>query len=407
VRIAFVVPAVKPDTFSAGMYTILTYARLLRERGHKVLVVPLGFGRDPSWIEVPKGSIVEHSPTPRSAARAFVQAAAALLRSRLGRTPAEAVPMALSELVRQVAPYCHHDALRRGSEFDRLRRVSPDCDVTIATGAPTVAPVYVYGKGALVHFMQHYEVWFTDAFEDPVFAEAEARLAHALPLRRIANVGWIAELVRDQTGEAVPICWVGIDHSVFHPEGAPPERPFTVLTYGGRGISWKGFDDAAEAIAIARQEIPELRWRVFGGASLPPDNDTAPYEDLGFVTGAVLRRLYSTAHVTLLPSWYEGFPVPPLEAMACGSAVIATPRGAGDVAEDRENALLVPPRSPEAMAEALVSLWREPDLRDKLVTAGVERAKGFTWERSVERFESLLEEAIRSSEQRVTGTGPS
>src|SRR5262249_31514525 len=91
-------------------------------------------------------------------------------------------------------------------------------------------------------------------------------------------------------------------------------------------------------------------------------------------------------------SWYESFAFPPLEAMACGCAVVATPRAAADIARDGENALIVPARDAHAMSRAVVELWRDADARSRLVARGVQNAGQFTWPRAIEAFEAQLEE---------------
>jgi glycosyltransferase involved in cell wall biosynthesis len=388
-RIAWVVPGIERDRFSAGMLCILKLAHGLAERGHDVAVIPSGTGEIPDWISGP-ARIERHVPSTRDAGRALTRA----LRARLGGSAGDEAAEKLDDVVRALAPYAASDTLRRGAELDRMRRVLPDADVTIATASTTVVPVHLYGHGRRVHFVQNYEPWFADDFRDPVFARAEAELAYALPLERIANVGWLAEMVGGE-GDELPVVHGAVDHSVFFPEGEAVADPFTVVSYGGRDATWKGFADGVEAIALAREQIPGLRWLVFGGALLPADNGIAPYEDRGFVTGPELRRLYCEGSVVLCPSWFEGFPYPPLEAMACGRPVIATPRGAGDIARDGENAVLVPERDPAAMAAALVELARDPARRARLAEQGRADAAAYTWERSTERMEEILSALVQ------------
>lgn len=96
------------------------------------------------------------------------------------------------------------------------------------------------------------------------------------------------------------------------------------------------------------------------------------------IEDALLPALYAGSTALVYPSWYEGFGLPVVEAMACGTAVVTSDRGA--LAEVAGNAaLLVPPESPEAIAAAMGQMLDSPTHRRILVEAGAARAHEFTW----------------------------
>jgi glycosyltransferase involved in cell wall biosynthesis len=102
----------------------------------------------------------------------------------------------------------------------------------------------------------------------------------------------------------------------------------------------------------------------------------------GFVPHQTLAALYRMATLFAFPSLYEGFGLPPLEAMACGTPVVTSrisslPEVVGD------GALLVDPYSEEEIAQAIARVLDDEDLRQRLVERGLARARGFSWERSV------------------------
>ena len=98
--------------------------------------------------------------------------------------------------------------------------------------------------------------------------------------------------------------------------------------------------------------------------------------------------LYSECDVVISASWYESFPLPPIEAMACGIPVVTTQYGIEDYAFDNINALVVPPRDPQSMADAILRLLDDNNLGLRLSEEGIKTAKKFTWENTVDKIEN-------------------
>ena len=121
-----------------------------------------------------------------------------------------------------------------------------------------------------------------------------------------------------------------------------------------------------------------------------------------FVSGVTTDRiveLYAQAEVACVPSLYEGFSLPAVEAMACGVPVVGTTGGAVPevIGRDGETGLLVPPGDPEAFAAALRRALGDPDLRARIGAAGRARALStFTWRQTavgtVEQYRALLDD---------------
>ena len=119
----------------------------------------------------------------------------------------------------------------------------------------------------------------------------------------------------------------------------------------------------------------------------------------GFVPDKTLAVLYRLASVFVFPSLYEGFGLPPLEAMASGTPVVTSnvsslPEVVGDAA------VLVDPYSPEAIADGILKVLRSAHLRADLRQRGFARVKEYSWERSVERVREVYGEVRWASGER-------
>ena len=113
----------------------------------------------------------------------------------------------------------------------------------------------------------------------------------------------------------------------------------------------------------------------------------------GYVSDEDLPAIYSAADLFVFPSLYEGFGLPPLEAMACGTPVVCSnasslPEVVGDAA------ITVDPYDVEALAEAMRRVLSDADLADDLRQRGLERAAGFTWERTARETVEVYREVL-------------
>jgi glycosyltransferase involved in cell wall biosynthesis len=116
---------------------------------------------------------------------------------------------------------------------------------------------------------------------------------------------------------------------------------------------------------------------------------------LGYVNDGDLPPLYSGAAAFVFPSLYEGFGLPPLEAMACGTPVVCSnssslPEVVGDAA------VLVNPLEPEEMAAAVVRLLSDPSLQRQLSTRGLEQSRRYNWDSAAKATAAVLLDAATS-----------
>ncbi len=243
------------------------------------------------------------------------------------------------------------------------------------------------------------------------FVRMQARVARLLPRVITVSESSRADLVA-QMGvkpERLAVVAVGVDHDRFRPLPSVPRRPGRLVTTISADVALKGLVPLLEALAKVRTERPADL--VVVGRARPDGPAAATISRLGigdavqFVHGVSDERLvelYAQAEAAVVPSLYEGFSLPAIEAMACGVAVVATTGGALPevVGPTGRAGLLVPPGDPGALASAIGRVLDDAALRDRLGSHGRRRVlERFTWQAAAEgtagEYHRLLEERGR------------
>jgi glycosyltransferase involved in cell wall biosynthesis len=219
------------------------------------------------------------------------------------------------------------------------------------------------------------------------------RLAYDRAARSAAAVIVTSEFVRGRASDAlglssdrIHVVPHAIDHTVFHP--ADEERE-PIILYPARAWPHKNHARLFQAFATLRETRPQLRLVLTGGGLDRLDPLPEGVENLGEVPASQLASLYRRAACLVYPSLYEGFGIPPLEAMACGCPVAASNAGAiPEVCGDA--AVFFDPTDVEAMAAAML----EADARrEELRELGLARAAGYTWDETARRHEDVYRAA--------------
>ncbi|MFQ5830361.1 MAG: glycosyltransferase family 4 protein [Candidatus Methylomirabilia bacterium] len=204
-------------------------------------------------------------------------------------------------------------------------------------------------------------------------------------------------------GRRIQVVPVGYDHRRFHPDVDPePLRtqlglaPY--LLYVGNLFPHKNLAGLLKTFARLAPSIPH-RLVVVGKKDpryYPALSRDAERLGIGgrvhfldYVGEQDLPALYAGADLFVFPSLYEGFGLPPLEAMACGTPVVASntsslPEVLG------QSAILVDPLDIQALADAVEGVLSDPARRDRLRALGFERASRFSWERSARQLLNVL-----------------
>jgi polysaccharide biosynthesis protein PelF len=209
----------------------------------------------------------------------------------------------------------------------------------------------------------------------------------------------------------------GVDPGDFPAAGKEPAVP--TVAWAGRIDPIKDLETLLRAFALVHKEMPAARLRIFGGASaagrayrnrceaLANELDLA---EVATFEGRVenIRDAYAAGHVVVLSSISEGFPYTLIEAMTSGRATVSTDVGGVSEAVGKTG-LIVPPREPEAMAEACLRLLRDDLLRHRLGAQARERALAlFTVDKAVGSFDSIYRDLLAGVDRKkpVTGRAP-
>jgi glycosyltransferase involved in cell wall biosynthesis len=228
------------------------------------------------------------------------------------------------------------------------------------------------------------------------FVRMQCRVVSRLPRIITVSESSAGDIVEQMGGHAdrMAIVPVGVDHTQFMP--LPEVQPVRgrIMTTASADVPMKGLVPLLEATAKVRTERhAEL---VIIGKPRAESRVGETIKRLGledavtFISGVSDRRiveLYNEAEVVVVPSLYEGFSLPAIEAMACGRPLVATTGGALPevVGTHDETGLLVPPNDPGALANAIGDALDHPELRARLGAAGRQRVLDrFTWRRTAE-----------------------
>lgn len=268
------------------------------------------------------------------------------------------------------------------------KRFIPDADVVLATSWETAYLVSKLSKkkGIKCYFVQQYEIWdvwnsfdlwkkaeeiepdqtklclaMHDIIPDDEKLRDGKKLVddtYKLPLNKIVISSWLKDLIEQKFNQKAmgPII-NGVNFNIYHQEKIQKTGRRILMPW--RPQPWKGTEDGLKAFSIVRERYPECEFTIFG---VPSDQRVPEWvKTYGRISDDELRRLYNSSDIFVVPSWVEGSQLPPMEAMACGCAVVATNVGGIlDYAIPGETCLVSPPRNPEALASNIIELLNDP-----------------------------------------------
>jgi len=423
-RISFLLSSLQ---LSGGVQVIIEYANRLSARGHKVtLVAP---GRDvvrrtperdrssgPIRMGVQRIGEQVHRTRQKSEWICDQNAMQGTSSQAMLDQVAPGVAVRTSRIGRKVkGPLMVWNLVQMARLTWSMARAVPPSDVVIATHTPTTAvsllACHLIGRissarrGQPAWFFMDYEEMFAGRPYE-LWLMRHARHWHKLVLvlsrdsqrelgaDRAALVGLglsQPELLRPR-----PTC--GSRRGTSHRASADTQS----VLYLGDARPRKGLADFICSAELASKRIDGIELWIASKEDVKVES-TVPFRRLYRPTREELVELYATCDLFVSASWREGVGLPPLEAMACGAPVVLTDSGGvREYARHGKNCLMVPPRDPPALAEAMIRVLTDTALAERLRRNGPLTAARFTWEDAVDRFEEALS---KLTEGKTVGTG--
>jgi len=288
--------------------------------------------------------------------------------------------------------------------FPALIAAAPLCDwILCSMPISTFAALFagrLRGARVLSYIMNDERAIFDDRslLDSEILLECyhlAADLSHRLPVTYAVNSRWTATRMRRGHGGDFPIIPHGVDLAIFSPEGPRLQKgaEFTIVCVGRRH-RWKGMDDLIQALNRMRKN-PDVKLEFELWVVTQDDLDMSAaqflYRIIKPANDREIAAAFRSADLLVHPSWFEGFGLPPLEAMACGAACVITDSGGvSEYARHNRNCLIVPIRDPLELSRAIAGLMGDSAWRRRLADAGPPTAARFTWDHAVDALEAIL-----------------
>jgi len=257
-----------------------------------------------------------------------------------------------------------------------------DIDVLVMTYWGTVGAAQTIKAKRKIYFVQSDERrFYTDKQKIK-----EVHDTYRPEFQYMTEAKWIQKWLKTEFGYDSFYVPNGIDLEVFHKVAGTRKTKHRVLLEGALTLPFKGVNDAYQVVkdlnceiwVVSNDGIPPKSWKkVTFFKSLPMDK---------------MKEIYSSCDVLLKMSRVEGFFGPPMEAMACGCAVVvAKCTGYDEYIEHNKNALVVETGDIAGATSAVKTLFENVRLRNKLIQNGLETVKQWTWDKTLNSLELIMQ----------------
>ena len=262
-------------------------------------------------------------------------------------------------------------------------RYIDDADITVATAWPTAFDLNSYetSKGKKVYFVQDYEVWDSNI--------KYVDMSYKLPVNKIVISKYLQDLLRNKFNTDSEIVLTSINFQLFNNE----QKIFnenSVLLFVYSEANRKNIKMIMQSMEYIHEKYPNVVIKSFGFEKKEIIPVYIEYSENPSLEDRI--KLYCNSDIFLLSSNFEGFGIPPAEAMACRCAVVSTDVGAiSEYSENNVSSLIVPSGNLDKFIKAIEYLINNKKEIERISIAGYNNVREkLNYEESVKKFENLL-----------------
>lgn len=258
----------------------------------------------------------------------------------------------------------------------------PKSDIYICTSPYTAMYVKDYPAENKYYFIQGYENWGG-------VTDKKLRETYHYPLKKIVVSNWLKRIINEENEEC-QIVYNGFDFNQFKLTTPIDKKNKHLITMVYSPISNKGCRYGFEALNKVKEVFPELKVTLFGSASAPQElPEWYTYHRQPDIQ--LHNKIYNDAAIFLAPSLQEGWGLTIGEAMMCGQAIVCTNNyGYKEMAIDNVNALICNIKDAKSLAENIITLIRDDNLRYRIAERGYNDIKMFNIEASYHLLKRVL-----------------
>lgn len=355
-HICFLMPSVGFAP-SGGFKVVFEYANRFYDDGYKVSIA---FAASNLWRNQP-----------------FKERIKSIIRYFINKFPQRYTPYSWFNLNRSINLY---------PVWNLNERCVPVADIYVATAAETAIYLNQYKKvdyNRKFYLIQGYETWH--------IGESKLIETYKYNLKKIVIAPWLLDKI-ESYGTTATLIPNGFDFKYFRRYIDVSKKDKYLVTMLFHTSKLKGCGDAFKALEIVKTKIPQLHVNIFGFPS-KPSNLPSWYFYYQQPNKKLHNEIYNTSAIYVGASYSEGFCLTPPEAMMCGCAVACTDIGGyKTVGIDGITALLSPVGDFRLLADNIIRLIENDELRYDIANNGYNYVQQFTWEKAYDKFQLYIDE---------------